>query len=228
MAHDEQRDPAEQAQLLAADSLAAGDPTGWFQRLYLAAEDGAADVPWDRGGPHPLLVEWTEARELDGRGERALVVGCGLGGDAEHVAALGFDTVAFDVAAAAVRAARRRYPGSNVRYVTADLLDPPADWRGAFDLVVESMTVQSLPDPPRREAIARVGQMVAPGGTLIAIAVARDEADPVDGPPWPLTRAEVDAFATGGLQSVRIEDVVGAVQPAVRRWRAEFRRPGLA
>jgi SAM-dependent methyltransferase len=225
MARNEPLDPGEQANRLAAASLAAGDPTAWFERLYLAAEDGDAVVPWDRGGPHPKLVEWTEARALEGRGQRALVVGCGLGGDAEHVAALGFDTVAFDVAAAAVRGARRRYPGSDVRYVAADLLDPPADWRDAFDLVVESMTVQSLPDPPRREAIARVAQMVAPGGTLIVIAVARDEADTVEGPPWPLTRAEVDAFATGGLEPVRIEDLVDAVPPALRRWRAEFRRP---
>jgi SAM-dependent methyltransferase len=220
-------DPDAQAGRLAAESLAAGDPTGWFERLYVAAEKGDAVVPWDRGGPHPLLVQWTEARELEARGKRALVVGCGLGGDAEYVAARGFDTVAFDVAAAAVRAARRRHPGSHVRYLTADLLDPPADWRDAFDLVVESMTVQSLPDPPRRGAIARVGRMVAPGGTLIVIAVARGEGDPVDGPPWPLTRSEIDAFATGDLQPLRIENVVDAAQPTLRRWRAEFRRPGL-
>jgi SAM-dependent methyltransferase len=223
MARDELHDPAEQANRLAAESLAAGDPTGWFERLYLSAEDGDAVVPWDRGGPHPLLVEWTEARQIAGRGERALVVGCGLGGDAEHVAALGFDTVAFDVAPAAVRAARRRHPDSDVRYVTADLLDPPADWRGAFDLVVEVMTVQSLPDPPRRDAIARVGQMVAPGGTLIVVAVARDEADPVDGPPWPLSRADLESFAVEGLEVVSLELV--REPPGMHHWRGVFTRP---
>ena len=166
-------DPRE-ASRLAAESLAARDPTGWFERLYAAAEQGEADVPWDRGAPHPVLVQWAAERGLDGAGQRALVVGSGLGEDAEHVAGLGFDTVAFDVSATAVRSARRRFPGSRVRYRVADLLDPPAEWRGAFDLVVESITVQSLPDPPRADAIAAVGRMVGPGGTLLVIASARD------------------------------------------------------
>jgi ubiquinone/menaquinone biosynthesis C-methylase UbiE len=77
------------------------------------------------------------------------VVGCGLGDDAEYVAGRGFDTVAFDISASAIRAARRRYPDSAVHYVTADLLDPPGEWERAFDLVVESLTLQALPDPRR-------------------------------------------------------------------------------
>ena len=213
----------EQAGRLAAESLAAGDPTGWFERLYAAAEDGEAVVPWARRAPRPMLVEWAQARGLDGEGRRALVVGSGLGDDAEYVAGLGFDTVAFDVAASAVRAAQRRFPDSKVRYVAADLLDPPVAWREAFDLVVESLTVQSLPDPPRRAAIARVADLVAPGGTLLVIASGREAAHgPVQGPPWPLTRAEIDAFATGGLRPVRIEHIPDAGE---LRWRAEFARP---
>jgi SAM-dependent methyltransferase len=220
-------DPEDRAQTLAADSIRAGDPTGWFERLYAAAEAGDEVVPWDRAAPHRLLVEWAEARRLDGAGRRALVVGCGLGDDAEYVAGRGFGTVAFDISASAVRAARRRYPGSRVQYVTADLLSPPAEWRHAFDLVVESMTLQALPDPPRRDAIAQLGRLAAPGGTLLVHARARDESDPADdGPPWALTRAEIGAIAAAdGLGTVRVEDIR---EPASRRWRAEFRRPGPA
>jgi SAM-dependent methyltransferase len=218
-------DPDEQVRRLAAESLAVDDPTGWFERLYRAAEEGEAVVPWDRGAPNRLLVDWAGAGGLDGRGRRALVVGCGPGDDAEYVSGLGFDTVAFDVAAGAVRAARRRFPDSRVRYLTADLLDPPDGWRAAFDLVVEIQTVQALPDSLRREATARVGQLVAPRGSLIVIAAVRDDDGPVQGPPWPLTRAEIDAFATGDLRPVRIEDVRDAARSTARRWRAEFRRP---
>jgi 2-polyprenyl-3-methyl-5-hydroxy-6-metoxy-1,4-benzoquinol methylase len=73
------------------------------------------------------------------------VVGCGLGEDAEFLARLGFATVAFDFAHTAVEAARRRHPGSPVRYQVANLLDPRQEWREAFDLVIESLTVRSLP-----------------------------------------------------------------------------------
>jgi SAM-dependent methyltransferase len=200
------------------------DATGWFEPLYAAAEAGDAVVPWHSGAPSPLLVEWTATRALDGRGARAVVVGCGLGDDAEHVATLGFETVAFDIAPTAVRGARRRFPDSAVDYVVADLLDLPPGWRAAFDLVVEVITVQALPDPPRAQAIANVASLVAPAGTLIVISGARDADDAVDGPPWPLTRAEVEAFATGGVEAVRIEDLRGQPEPWSWRWRAEFRR----
>jgi hypothetical protein len=201
--------------------------TGWFERLYAAAEEGEAVVPWARGAPQPVLVDWAQARGIDGSGGRAVVVGCGLGDDAEYVAGLGFETVAFDIAATAVRAARRRFPDSAVEYLTADLLDPPAGWSASFDLVVECLTVQSLPLELRQAATARVADLVAVGGTLLVVAAVSDDADGrVHGPPWPLTRAEIDGFGAGTLRAVRIEDIPGA-EPAARRWRAEFvhRRP---
>jgi SAM-dependent methyltransferase len=218
-------DPDVHARRLAGEALAAGEPTGWFEPLYAAAEAGQAVVPWDRGIPHQLLVAWAEATRLEGAGRRAVVVGCGLGEDAEFVATFGFDTVAFDVSDSAIRAARRRFPDSPVRYMTADLLDPPPSWRYAFDLVVESMTLQALPDPPRRHAIPNVGHMVATGGTLLVIARARDEGtEPDDGPPWSLTRAEIDALTATGLRPVGIEEFRDSGPPPTHRWRAEFCR----
>ena len=209
------------ASRLAAESLAQHDPTGWFERLYAEAAAGDAIVPWDRPEPNPLLVDWLEERGMDGAGRRAIVIGCGFGRDAEHIAAHGFSTTAFDISETAVSGARGRYPESEVDYVVADLLDPPAAWSGAFDLVVESITVQSMPLSVRAEAIRQVGQMVARGGELLVISGIRAEGEHVDGPPWPLTRTEVDSFAADGLQAVRVERVP---RPDSSRWRAVFQR----
>ncbi|MCU1656942.1 MAG: methyltransferase type 12 [Pseudonocardiales bacterium] len=217
-------DPAEFSRRLAADSLASDDATGWFERLYHAAENGETAVPWDRGAPHPLLVEWAAGRPV-GPG-RALVVGAGLGFDAEFVAGLGLATTAFDISPTAIGAARRRNPGSPVTYVVADLLDPPPEWAAAFDVVVESLTVQALPDRIRASAIAAVSGFVAPGGTLLVIAAARDDADRPDGPPWPLTRREIGEFGSGELELVRIERLPSPLERSASRWRAEFRRLG--
>jgi SAM-dependent methyltransferase len=210
---------------VSGDPPAVGEATGWFEPLYAAAARGEADVPWDRGGPSPLLVEWTAARALDGAGRRALVVGAGLGHDAEHVAGLGFDTLAFDISPTAVRLAGEQHPGSRVTYVVADLFALPEDWTAAFDLVVENITVQALPAGVRPQAIRAIAGTVAPGGTLLVLAAARDEGEPADGPPWPLVRAEVESFAAGGVEAVRIEDLRGMPPPWGRRWRGEFARP---
>jgi SAM-dependent methyltransferase len=204
------------------------DPTGWFDRLYAAAGHGEAVVPWDRGMPHPLVAEWVAAHAGDGAGRRAAIVGAGPAYDAELVAGRGFATVAFDIAPTAVRAAQERSPGSPVQYVVADLLDLPEEWIEAYDLVVECLTVQSLPDPPRRDAIAQVGRLVARGGTLLVVAHGRPDGSPEpDGPPWPLTRAEIDAFARDDLRPARVEwfDATAQTGP---RWRAELRRQAVS
>lgn len=205
-----------QARRMAAESIEAGDPTGWFERLYAAAERGEVIVPWADLRPNAYLEGW--ARPGTGR---ALVVGCGLGDDAEYLAGLGHRVTAFDVSATAIAGARARFPGSTVDYRTADVLDPPAEWRGAFDTVLEIYTVQVLRDESRRRAIGSIADLVAPGGTLLVIAGAREEDDDPGRMPWPLTRAELDSF---GLPPVHVEDLYGDEDPPLRRWRAEFRR----
>jgi SAM-dependent methyltransferase len=215
--------PHDDTDRLAAGALAAGEPTAWFEQLYAEASAGTAVVPWDRPEPSALLVDW--ARALSGGGRPAMVVGCGPGRDAEFIAGLGFATTAFDISPTAIAAARSRHPGSMVDYQVADLLDLPAAWRGRFDLVVESNNVQALPRDLRARATAAVTSLVAPGGTLLVLAAAAT-AWGAAGPPWPLTRDEVEAFAGDGLTMVSVEDIPAADDPLVRRWRAVLRSPG--
>jgi SAM-dependent methyltransferase len=208
--------------------MATGDPTGWFERLYAAAAVGVTGVPWDRHAPSPLLVRWATDRGLHsppGRAAKsALIVGCGLGEDAEFISSLGFRTVAFDISVSAIQAARERFPGSAVTYSVADLMTPPPGWRFAYDLVVESMTLQVLPEGARAVAIASLGALVAPGGMLIVFARGREPDVHDDEPPWSLTRAEIDAIASDGLPTVRVDEIRDGTSTAAWRWRAEFRR----
>ena len=221
------------ARQLSAESVAAGDATGWFERLYAEAEAGVSVVPWADGLPDPQLVEWADGAGLDGAGldgagRRALVVGCGLGYDAEFLAGRGFAVTAFDLAPTAIAGARRLYPDSLVDYQTADLLDLPAAWAGGFDLVMEAYTVQPLYGPVRRRALAALHGPVAPGGSLLVLSRATEEDDPVRDPvmmPWPLTPAEL-ALACGPLRAHRIEKYTDDQDPPRLRWRAEFRRDG--
>jgi SAM-dependent methyltransferase len=211
---------------LAAAGLGDDDPTAWFDRLYAAANDGRATVPWDRGGPHPLLLDWVQKTQPRGAGLRALVVGSGLGDDAELIASLGFVTTAFDISPTAVATARSRYPDTAVAYVVRSLFDLPAEWLAGFDLVFESQTVQSMPESMRADATAAVRSAVAPGGRLLMIAAAREDDEPADGPPWPLTRLQVEAFAGDGLRAVEVERLVGPAGPTTWVWRAVFEREG--
>jgi SAM-dependent methyltransferase len=215
----------EHARQLAAEAIAAGDPTSWFERLYAEAEAGTAVVPWDRRAPATLISQWLREQEVSGAGQSAVVVGCGLGDDAELIASLGFDTTAFDISPTAITAAMRRFPGSAVRYETADLLSPPAGWQQAFDLVVDGLALQSMPDPPRNRALAAIGFLVGPGGRLLVTARSREADQPAAGPPYALTRAEIDAIAGPGLRIASLEDLRDppGMTPG-RRWRVVYER----
>jgi hypothetical protein len=68
--------------------------------------------------------------------------------------------------------------------------------------------------------------MVAPGGTLIVVAARQHRPDAhAAGPPWPLTREEIDAFTTDGLNTVWVEELADPREPDSSRWRAQFQRP---
>jgi len=214
--------PDDDARRLSGDAFREGDATGWFERLYAEAADGRAIVPWDRRAPHPLLVEWIE-QQVGLSGGRTLVVGSGFGDDAAYLAAQGYRVIAFDISVSAIEAARRRFPASPVDFRVADLLNPPAEWRHHFDLVVETYTTQALPVRLRPTVTLHVGHFVASGGILLVLAVARDAGQSVDGPPWPLTRADIESFAVEGLEMVSVEELTDP--PGSHRWRAVLARP---
>ncbi len=192
---------------LAHEALAAGDPTGWFEPLYAAAENGDAVIPWVRGAANAELTAWAE--EHPGQGRRALVVGCALGDDAELIAGAGYATTAFDISPTAIKAVGKRFPESTVDYQVADLLNPPDEWRQAFDLVVEIINIQAMPRDVRATAVTSLAGFVAPGGTILVSEAAEESTDAENwaGPPWPFSRAEVESVAQDGVRLVSLDRV---------------------
>ncbi|XVS62659.1 alpha/beta fold hydrolase [Actinosynnema sp. CA-299493] len=213
VAHTDSVKPGRDEVLARIRRLGTVDASTAFERLYAAAARGEVDVPWHREEPHRLILDRFEG--VDGTGKRALVIGAGYGQDAGFLAGLGFDTLGFDISPTAVGVAAERFPAA--RFVVADLLDPPAEWWGAFDVVVEVLIAQALPADVRPAAIAAMRRFVAPGGTFVLLAHARDDDGPVAGPPWPLVRAEVESYADDDLRAVLVDRTDN-------RWWAEFRR----
>jgi len=208
---------------LANRSVGRGDPTGWFEELYRLAETRPEVIPWADEKVNPHLVTWAERNGIEGRGRRALVVGCGYGDDAEWLANRGFRVLAFDVSPTAISAARRRFPDSRVDYREADVLGLPNEWIRAFDLVFEAYTLQVLPREPRAVAARQIAATAK--DTLLIVARGRDEDDDPGQMPWPLTRRDLLPIRKQrpDLIQVSFEDYMDDETPPVRRFRVEYR-----
>ncbi len=180
----------------------------FFDAVYEMAGDDAAAVPWADLKPKPELADWLQRLPEATSHGRAVDVACGLGDNAEALAKAGFDTTAFDFSERAVAWAKRRFRDSVVDYCVADLFDPPSDWIGAFDLVNECYTLQSMSGDLRERAFAAIADLVRPGGRLLMIARTRDEGAEMQGPPWPLKPSEIAKFEDCGLQTVWRKDYV--------------------
>ena len=165
-------------------------------------------MPWAELTAHSYVVDWLDTPVVAPPGQRAVVVGCGLGDDAAELARRGYEVVAFDVSASAVAWARKRFRRAPVDWRVLDLLDLPDDLLGAFDLVVEVRTVQSLPGVVRDAAMHAIGTLAAPGGVVVAVSLvasSNDVARSWQGPPWAQAPSELAAYRAAGLERIALE-----------------------
>lgn len=210
------------ARQLAEEFLKKNKPLNWFEKLYELAEGDETLIPWADMTVNPNLASWLKKENISGNNSNALVIGCGLGDDAEAVANLGFKTIAFDISTTAISWCKERFLDSSVNYSVVDLFASPVSWQGKFDFVLESYTLQVLPPELRRNAIAQMVSYLAPGGRLLVICRGRDRKDSEGEMPWPLTREELGKFEELGLKKLSFEDYLEAEMPPVRRFRAFY------
>ena len=206
---------------LSESAEADGEPLRWFEELYAGAERDSEEIPWARMEPHPKMVEWI-ANQPHVQG-RALVVGCGLGDDAEWLSVAGFDVTAFDISQSSIDWCRERFPSSTVNYRVADLLSPPIEWIESFDLIVEIHILQAIPENIRDQAADCLPKMLSPGGHLFCVGRLLSQQIPDEPtPPWPLSRTWLEGrFSI--LNPMLFNHFSNEDSPSVDRYQAVWR-----
>jgi SAM-dependent methyltransferase len=211
---------------LAAASYLQGDYTGWFETLYAEANGDFNAIPWADRGLNYWLKDWIEKSNTTWENRQILIVGCGLGDDAEYMVGLGAKVTAFDLSPTAIDWCHQRFPDSQVNYQVVDLFTAPTDWKFSFDLVVEIYTIQALPANIRPNAIDCIGNFVAPNGKLLVVCRGRNPGDLTgDLPPFALTQTELNRFTDSGLTQVSFEDFIDTLESgSPRRFRIIYQR----
>ena len=175
-------------------------PAFW-EALYAEGRDA-----WDLGGAAPPLQAWLDAggrfAPEDVAPARVAVPGAGRGHDARLLARRGCRVWGFDFAPAAVAeaVALARREGVDVSYERRDIFGIGGDYAGFFDGVWEYTCFCAI-DPGRREEYTRlVHDILKPGGTLLACFFPLRDGD--DGPPFPVSRAEIERLLTPGFDII--------------------------
>ncbi len=217
-------DPKEHARSIAKSFFERGDALGWFEALYASAENHAELIPWAELEPNRLVLEWLEANHPQGETHKALVIGCGLGDDAELLSRYGFSVTAFDISESAIRWCQERFPNSNVEYVAADITDIPAHWQRQFDFIYEAGTIQSLPVNLRDRVLANIGALAAPGGEILIICHACEPGDERPRIPWPVHRGELAWFIENGFEEKTFEEIERWGTPPARAFQVFYKK----
>ncbi len=194
---------------IASEHYKRGDVMGWFEALYKESAGDNEMIPWADLEPNRYFRTFAEDTGLRGEGRTALVVGCGLGDDAMYLHDLGFKVTAFDISPTAIEWAKKLYGGNDINFVTADLFEPPPEWKYlqpdgprsgcGFDLVLEIYTIQPLPIEMRPQVIDAIAALVGEQGILVVVTRGREDDEETGDLPWPLSRRDLSRFEVNRL-----------------------------
>jgi len=158
------------------------------------------DVFWDKGAPAPALKQYLGRHTIRGR---ALVPGCGRGHEVALAVEHGLDAIGLDIAPTGLAEARELYPQLAERFRLGNFFDPPAELRGAFDIVLEHTCLCALPLTIRPDYRRAVDLALRRGGLLIGIWFINPALDPgEEGPPFGISVAELTALFGDGYEIV--------------------------
>ena len=172
-----------------------GQPSTSSEPFICGGPEMAPALPPPRTTVSPLPRTAVAGTALDA--PRVAVPGAGRGHDARLLARRGYRVTVFDFAEAAVAEARRLAAAEAVELTVEprDVFTLPRDHAGAFDGVWEYTCFCAI-DPARRDEYASVlHAILRPGGVLLACFFPLR--DGTDGPPFPVSREEIERVLVG-------------------------------
>lgn len=214
----------ERTREIAAEFRENGDVLGWFDALYKEAAGNTEKIPWADLEPNEFLTKWEKENPLVGDGRTALVVGCGLGDDAKFLANRGFKVTAFDISETAIEWAKKLHADSGIDFYVSDLFKPPAEWKGAFDFVLEIYTIQPLPLEIRPQTIDAIAEFVKDGGEILVINRGREDDEEPDEIPWALSYKDLSRFEENGLKQISFTELWDEEEKPTRRFMVLYKK----
>jgi SAM-dependent methyltransferase len=166
----------------------------WFEELYAQSENDTSKIPWTDLEGNMYLQEWVNKNDMTPYKDKSvLVVGCGIGGDAELLSNYFSEIEAFDVSSSAIKWVKKRFTDSKVNYFAADLFDEKAEFqlKAPYDFIFEAYTIQALPRELKIPAMNILPTLLKKSGQLLIVCDGRENNEEGFTIPHPLSPDEL-------------------------------------
>jgi SAM-dependent methyltransferase len=162
-----------------------------------------ADTPWDTGLPSTELQRLIVEDKIQPC--TAIELGCGTGTNAVWLAGLGFEVTALDFSPTAIDLARQKKAraAARVRFLTADVLDPPEDIGGPYRFIFDRGCYHVVREIDVSRYLRTLERITEAGS--VALVLTGNSNEPRTGPPV-VSEAEIRAELGSHFEIVRLRE----------------------
>lgn len=148
----------------------------------------AKTTGWDMGEVSPPLKAYID--QLTNKDLRILIPGCGNTYEAEYLLTKGFTNITVvDIAPALVAQLKEKFASSpNIKILLGDFFH----LTGEYDLILEQTFFCALNPALRKDYVAKMKELLAPGGKLVGVLFDREFEQ--QGPPFGGCKCEYEAM----------------------------------
>jgi len=173
----------------------------FFNGIYKNANESYSNIPWATLDGNIYLKEYLE-NEKQTTNKKALVIGCGLGDDANLLFLHGYIVDAIDISQNAINLAKKRFPNTDINFMVQDIFNLPDFMKNNYDFIYEGLTIQSINPKFREEIIKTISNLNNTNGKLLVYTNIQNDNTSLGGPPWPLYKSELELFNVNRYETI--------------------------
>ena len=165
----------------------------FFENVYKNASENLDKIPWATFEANEYLQDFFKNKQKV-TNKKALVIGCGLGDDAQFLSKMGYIVDAIDISPTSIKLAKQRFDNRDINFSVEDIFSLPSNMINNYDFIYEGLTIQSIDPKHRIQLIEIISGLNNTKGELLLYTNYQEDIDTFGGPPWPLYKRDLALF----------------------------------
>jgi methyl halide transferase len=179
-----------------------------FDQLYWTQRYQSRQTGWDIGYASTPIKEYID--QLADKNISIMIPGCGNAYEAEYLVEKGFTNITLvDISPLLVEALQRKFKSKGIHHLQF-ICDDFFNLSIGYDLIIEQTFFCALNPSLRTKYVAKMYDLLNPGGKLIGVLFDRDF---IDGPPFGGSREEYISLFNKKFKNIQMEACYNSIGP---------------